>query len=223
MADREALMREVLDARVISIRDVDRGDQAFRFTSRRYSPGYVSMKGVVGEPSLMSRLVGALTSRLAGLGAIDFVAGNATGGIIPAWEVCHYFRNRGTPSDVKYVYIRDRGPDAIDRIVGCRNLAFYSRGLVVDELVSFGTTMASSIDLLRGSGFTVSSAACILSYGLEEGNRVFSERGVQLISLFTLPELLDMAEEQGKFPQHLIKSYRDFLADPAGWQKAHQL
>ena len=44
-----------------------------------------------------------------------------------------------------------------------------------------------------------------------------------MVYLFTLSELLETAEEERTHPIELIKQYREFLADPLGWQAARGL
>src|SRR5207244_3671705 len=71
-------------------------------------PGYLMIKGLVGRKVLMRRLTRYLASEIAEKwpSAIDFVAGNVTGGMIPAWLVSEELENL-LGRRIPFVYIRE--------------------------------------------------------------------------------------------------------------------
>ena len=95
--------------------------------------------------------------------------------------------------------------------------------VVVEELVNFSQTSCHSALLLRELKYMVTHAACILFYNNPRAVDLLKETGLTMVHLFTLGELLDTAKATGTHPVKLIGKYREFLADPLGWQKAHGL
>ena len=80
----------ILKANAMEIRDVDGGEKPFLYASGFSGPGYIMIKGMVSQ-DFFHRLTLLLAIKLAPK-AIDatFVAGNATGGIIPGWLLSNY-------------------------------------------------------------------------------------------------------------------------------------
>src|SRR3989344_3284662 len=71
---------------------------------------------------------------------------------------------------------------------------------------------------LRSAGYNATHGACILFYENPKGIEALRNHEVKMINLFTLSDMLDVAEEHETHPLHLIKAYRNFLRDPLGWQ-----
>lgn len=95
-----AFAKLLLDAKAVSIRDINGGEQPFLYSSGNYGPGYVMVKGLVGRRMVLDDLVYALSRKLlTGVGGIQFIAANATGGMIPGWMLAE---NLAKP----YVYVR---------------------------------------------------------------------------------------------------------------------
>jgi orotate phosphoribosyltransferase len=88
--------------------------------------------------------------------------------------------------------------------------------LVIEELVNFAETTTMSADLLRKAGYNADQAATLFSYDHEKQRETLRNHDVELLPLIALEQLLDIAEE--RFEPHLVASYREFLADPMGWQ-----
>lgn len=213
-------LRRMLKAGVLDIRDVDHGEEPFLYSSGWRGCGYVMVKGLVSDRHLLTELTYILAGKIRDEAPlVDFVAGNATGGMIPAWEVA---RELGLP----YVYIRGSRKKGGQKelITGLRD--GYTRfnpgsnGLVGEELVNFAETTTNSAVALRQAGFEVTHGMCILSYDHERQRQLLAEHGVKLIYLFTLGQLLQAAEEHGTHDPRLLASYRESLADLPAWNKA---
>lgn len=95
----------ILKADAMVIRDVDGGEDPFLYASGWRGPGYIMIKGMVSQ-DFFRRLALLLAIKLAPK-AIDatFVAGNATGGIIPGWLLSEYLGmllNR----EMRFMYVK---------------------------------------------------------------------------------------------------------------------
>lgn len=225
MIDTKALALKILQEKAVVIRDVDGGEKPFLYSSGNWGPGYCMIKGLVGKKWLMKELVWALSAMVAKAAPkLEFVAANATGGMVPGWMLSEDLEmdtrlNRPVP----YVYVRGtrkKGGHG-ELVTGIANNDLIGRGqraLVVEELVNFAETTCNSAEALRELGYEVTHAACILFYDNPVAIQRLKDTGIELIHLLTLPEILDVAEQKKTHAPHVIQSYRDFLADPKGWQ-----
>jgi orotate phosphoribosyltransferase len=222
------LTRRILDEKALDIRDVDAGEEPFLYSSGMIGPGYAMIKGLVGKRRFMKTLVQCLAIKVAmKVPKIGFVAGNATGGMIPAWILAEKL-SEILDREIPYVYIRNtrKKGGRKELITGLEHNDDIKEGdsaLVVEELVNMASTTCNSAGILRDSGFVVTDAACIFNYGHENSARALREASLELTYVLTLPELLDVAEREGTHSPKVVASYRDFLKDPAGWMAAHNL
>lgn len=236
--DDVALM--VLEAGAVEIRDVPSKvtneeveklpleNQPFLYASGNWGPGYVSIKNLVGRKKIIKSLSQQLGELIADkVPSLNFVAGNVTGGVIPGWllsEELEKLLGRTVP----FVYIRETRKKGGQKelITGTANNPEISpgdNGLVVEELVNFAQTTCNSADALRNAGYVVTHAATILFYNNPEAIKALKKHGIEMIALFTLPDLLAVAEKYQIHPQKAIDSYGEFLENPLSWQAARGL
>lgn len=219
-SETRALIRQVIRIGGLSLRDIDAGDPPFLYSSGNKGPGYVMIKGLVSQRMLLSSLVMALSRKVAAATRdIEYVAGNATGGMIPAWMLADCLSTlygRGVP----YFYVREtrkKGGHG-ETITGDKLNDFFAkgrRGIVMEELVNFAQTTVNSAELQREAGYVVHDAATILFYDHAKANEQLAAAHLNMTHLFTLEHMLQEAEEM--FPSRLIADYRAFLADPPVW------
>ena len=219
----EETMLKVLQAKAVEIRDVDGGEQPFLYASGNWGPGYVSIKNLVGRKEIIRFLCQELAKKVAEKAPqLEFVAGNVTGGVIPGWLLSEYLElllNKIVP----FVYIREMRKkggqkELITGIANNPEIRSGANGLVVEELVNFAQTTCNGAEALRGAGYAVTHAACALFYDNPEALKSLQEAGIEMVYLFTLPQLLEVAEKHQTHSQKAIDSYREFLKDPLGWQ-----
>lgn len=218
----EAILK-VLEAKAVEIRDVDAGQEPFLYASGNWGPGYVSIKNLVGREKIIRLLTQSLVMRVAERASqLNFVAGNVTGGVIPGWLLSEYLEPL-LKRTVPFVYIREARKkggqkELITGIANNPEIQPGANGLVVEELVNFAQTTCNGADTLREAGYTVTHAACILFYNNPKAVEALQEAGIEMVYLFTLPELLEIAEQNRTHSQKAIDGYREFLKDPLGWQ-----
>lgn len=231
MSDRplyqERIMIAALEANAMEVRDVEAGEEAFLYASGNHGPGYVTIKGKVGQKSIMVPFAYQLAVKVAEqVPDLDFVAGNVSGGVIPGWILSEALENL-MGRRVPFVYIRDMRKKGGQRelITGLDNPDVLEGGkvLVVEELVNFAQTTCNSALALRASGYDVTHAACILFYGNPKAIEALHETGLEMVYLFTLSELLGVAELHYTHTPRQLEIYREFLPDPLGWQERHGL
>lgn len=203
-------------------------NQPFLYASGNWGPGYVMIKGLVARKKIIRSLVQQLARKIIERAPhVDFVAGNVSGGVIPGWllsEELGVLLGKTIP----FVYIREARKkggqkELVTGIANNPEIPVGANGLVVEELVNFAQTTCNGADALKDAGYLVTHAATILFYDNPEAIKALKEHGIEIIYLFTLLELLTVAEKHRTHSQEAIDGYREFLADPLGWQKARGL
>lgn len=221
----EAVIRLLVDSGAAQIRDLSReGEEPFLYSSGWRGPGYLLVKGLVGQKEALKHLVGELAERLVESGVtqrFDFVAGNATGGMVPGWILSEVLELR-LGHQVPYVYVRNTRKIGGTReyVTGHQNSPDISpgdRALVFEELVNFAETTGNSAVVLREEGFAVTEAATLFYYANPEADERLAATGLTMTYLATLPEFLNVVEQESLFPKKAIADYRDYFADPIRW------
>lgn len=215
----------LLETGALDIRDVDAGQDPFLYSSGMKGPGYVMVKAVVGWSSILTLLIRDVALEVAQRSpSINFVAANATGGMIPGWELAKglgLILGRHVPC----IYVRGtrkKGGHG-ELFTGLAKNPFIQRGnevLVVEELVNMAETTVNSTLALRDAGYKATNAACILTYDHDMQRNALKANNIELASIITLAQLIARAEERQLFAPHLFESYREFRAGPQAWMDA---
>jgi orotate phosphoribosyltransferase len=144
----------------------------------------------------------------------EMVAGIATGGI-PYSAVLGYEMQR--PS----VFIRkeSKGYGKNKRIEG--GDIKEKKILLVEDLVSTGSSSLSGVEALRSEGATVKDCLIIVSYNFKEANENFEKAKVNLHTLTSFPVILEEAVDMGKISDKEAEIIKDWLFDPHGWAGRH--
>lgn len=209
----------------LDIHDVDGGEEPFLYSSGNYGPGYLDIKGACGIDDVFETFTeqSALTL-LEQEAKFDFIAGNATGGMIPAFRVKQLIAE-WAGKRVPYVYLRNTRKlggqqeyaTGIDRNP---NINPDMKPLIYEELVNFAETTSNAAevwtDILKYNPPT--HGGTILEYANPMAAENLARHGLVLVSVIDLPTVLNVAEELKLFPAGAINSYRDFLRNPAQWQ-----
>ncbi len=225
------LVRRIIEAKGLEIRDVDAGQEPFLYASGNWGPIYVSIKGLVSVTKPV-KLMKVLTAHLAVKVAerapeLDFLAANVSGGMVPGWnlsEALEPFLGRPVP----YVYVRETRKkggqkELVTGLASNPELTAGKNVLIHEELVNFAETTTNSALALRAAGYEVTHASTILYYDNPVANAKLAEEKIEMIYLLTMPELIDIAEENEDCTPRQIAAYREFKDDPLGWQKKRGL
>lgn len=196
----------------------------FLYASGNWGPGYLMVKGLVGNKPLMRCLGRYLAIEIAERWptGIDFVAGNVTGGMIPGWLISEELEVL-LGKRIPFVYIRElrKTGGQKELITGYQNnpeISPGSSGLDMEELVNFAQTIDNGAVCLQKAGFACTKGACILYYDNPVANKELANVGIEMVSLLTLPMVIDVAEKYGTHAKELLDDYRDFLKNPLWWQ-----
>lgn len=202
--------------------------QPFLYSSGNWGPGYVTVKGMVGQDSTIIPLMEQMAIRVAEhFPDVQFVAGNVTGGLVPGWNL-HELLGCLLGRPIPFVYVRDTRKsggqkEVITGVQGNSNIKQGFKGLVVEEMTNFNETTCNSAKVLRESGYQITHAACMLTYGNPVGEQNLQNTQLTLISCFSLHDILDVAANDGRFPSNAVADYRAFLQNPPAWMASHGL
>jgi orotate phosphoribosyltransferase len=218
---------QIVRHKALHIRDVERGEPPYVYSSGNCGPGYIMIKGLVGHQRLWRLLVRQFALKVKGYRDFDFIAGLVTGGVPPSLLLREYLQTL-QQREIGYVYIRGtrKQGGTNEQVIGILDLATNepnwevppgSAGVVMEELVNYGRSLCNGATLLRALAYR-----CNRGFTLVEYDNPFAEKSLQgyrirLHSLITLPTLLDAVEQAGVFERRLVESYRAFGQDPMRW------
>jgi orotate phosphoribosyltransferase len=227
----EVLRADVLELRAVpkkvtneEVDNLSLHMRPFLYASGNWGPGYLMVKGLVGNKALIRCLGRYLALEIAEKWptGIDFVAGNVTGGMIPGWlisEELEVLLGRRVP----FVYIRElrKTGGQKELITGYqknREIPLGSCGLDMEELVNFAQTIVNGAVCLQEAGFFCKKGACILYYDNPVANKELAASEIEMVSLLTLPRVIGVADQSRTHPKELLDEYREFLKNPLQWQ-----
>ncbi|MBI1979097.1 MAG: hypothetical protein HYS62_03510 [Candidatus Aenigmarchaeota archaeon] len=208
----------IIEAGALEIRDIDGGEKPFLYSSGNWGPGYLMIKGLVGQPHLMKYLCAQVALRVP-KDRVDFVVGNVTGGLIPGWEIRNNLEMQ-KGEEVPFVYVEGSRVSE-GRMIGEEDNHLVRKGdksLVVEELVNFLQTTTNSVLLSRHRGYDAKLAATILHYKNPIALKQLGEHGLELFYVVSLPDIIDAAERSPMFKPRAVADYRRFLENPLKWQ-----
>lgn len=91
------------------------------------------------------------------------------------------------------------------------------RVLLVEDLVTTGSSSLSGVEALRAEGATVTDCLAIISYGFAEAREAFAKAGVQLHTLTDFLTVLNVVTGHGTLNEAAAMQVRGWLGDPHGW------
>ncbi|MGH6665553.1 MAG: orotate phosphoribosyltransferase [Pseudolabrys sp.] len=193
-------------------------DKPFIFTSGWASPVYNDSRWLISFPDVRSTLMNfAVHTILRDIGRdqIDAVAGGETAGIpFAAWVADRL----NLP--MQYVRKKPKGFGRGAQIEG--KLTPGQRVLLVEDLATDGKSKVNFIKALREADGKVEHCFVIFFYDIyPTAAKIFGDLDVTLHWLTTWKDLLVVAKKSGQFESKMLAEVEKFIADPAGWSKAH--
>jgi len=218
------ISRMLINKGAMEIRDLASGEEPFLYSSGLWGPGYLMVKGLVGQPAVMRDFCWNLALKLKDED-FDFVIGNVTGGMIPGWQLRNFLEIvRG--EKVPFVYAE--GTRLLEKkglvegeLVGNNqnhNIKQGDQALVVEELVNTAGTTTGSTLHARDLGYKARKAACVFHYKNTMALKRLERYGIDLNYLATLPQTLDIAEEEKLVKPRAVQDYRFFMEHPHQYQ-----
>jgi orotate phosphoribosyltransferase len=177
--------REILKQTSVQSRE----QPVFRLASGKMSRHYVDCKQALSDPEARALLGQLVLEQLGGM-AFDAVGGLELGAYPIATSVSDaIFRATGTKVRAFVVRKEAKGHGNTALIAG--SVRPGDRALVVDDVVTAGTSTIKAIKGARDAGLVVERVIVLIDRQEEEGRASIEAQGVTFDALITLAELLD--------------------------------
>ena len=184
-----------------------RPEEPFTFASGLRSPVYCDNRILLGDVAARRAVTAAFTTHCDGA---EVLAGPATGGIPwAAWAA----EILGLP--MAYVRGAAKGHGRGRQIEGASVKG--RRVVLLEDTVSTGESVLAAAAALRAEGAELVRCVCIFTWGWQATAAAFTAAALPLVSLTTLPELLDAATTAGTLGTSQRALIEAWVRDPQGW------
>ena len=185
----------------------------FTWASGWHSPIYTDNRLVLSYPQVRSFVKTELTHAvIANFPEATAVAGVATGAIAMGMAVADLLQ-------LPYAYVRPKPKDhgTKNQIEG--RLPEGAKVVVVEDLISTGSSSLKAVDALRAAGFDVIGMVASYTYGFPVAEEAFNNAGVKLVTLGDYDHTIEVAAQTGYVSQADIAVLKAWRKDPANWKK----
>ena len=185
----------------------------FTWASGWHSPIYTDNRLVLSYPQVRSFVKTELTHAvIANFPEATAVAGVATGAIAMGMAVADLLQ-------LPYAYVRPKPKDhgTKNQIEG--RLPEGAKVVVVEDLISTGSSSLKAVEALRAAGFDVIGMVASYTYGFPVAEEAFNNAGVKLVTLGDYDHTIEVAAQTGYVSQADIDVLKAWRKDPANWKK----
>ena len=190
-------------------------DRPYKYTSGILSPIYTDTRLLISYPDKWEYVIDSFVNVIVneiGIQNVDIVAGIATSGISHAAYLAEEL-------SLPMVYVKSVAEEygKRSRIEG--KIKRGDRVLIIEDLVSTGSSAISAAKTLREAGATVDQCLAIFTYGIAKSKVAFEHENIKLITLSDLPTLLNIAVKLGYITVMDKEAVLDWSSDPERWKK----
>lgn len=142
---------------------------------------------------------------------VEVIAGTATAGI-PHGAII------ADKMSLPFAYIRSKPKDhgAGNQIEG--RVLKGQKMVIIEDLISTGGSVLDAAAAAKREGADVLGVVAIFTYELLKASQNFEEAGVQLITLSTYSDLIQVAKEKGYITADGLQLLQKFKEDQENWQ-----
>lgn len=208
---KHAFAEKLLGIKAIKLQPND----PFTWASGWHSPIYTDNRLVLSYPSVRAFVKTELTHAvLAHFPEATAVAGVATGAIAMGMAVADLLQ-------LPYAYVRPKPKDhgTKNQIEG--RLPEGAKVVVVEDLISTGSSSLKAVEALREAGFDVVGMVASYTYGFPVADKAFRDAGVSLVTLGDYEHTIETAAETGYISKEDIEVLKEWRQDPANWTPKH--
>lgn len=207
-ANARKIAQVLLDINAVSVR----AEQPFRYASGILSPIYTDNRLLISHPEKWKTIIDSFVDvikNVIGLENFDVLAGTATSGIPHAALIADRL-------DVPLVYVdfeRDRERGQIEG-----KLTRGDRAIIIEDHVTTGNSVLSSVSALQHAGALVPWCVSIFTYLTEDSQPTFAKEQIDFRPLCSLKTLLDVAHEMNRIEEKEVQAVLSWVSDPENWR-----
>lgn len=211
--DMDKLERKVAES-LLEIKAVTLSpEKPYTWASGWKSPIYCDNRKILSYPKMRRDVAERISDIVKdNFGQFDVVAGVATGAIAVGILVAEIL-------DKPFIYVR---PKPKDHGTGAQIEGVLPQGakaVVIEDLISTGSSSLSAVTALRRAGATVAGMAAIFSYNFPQAREAFEDANVELHTLTNYDTLLDVAQSCGYVKKEDMELLREWRYSPSTWRK----
>jgi len=190
-------------------------NKLYKYTSGILSPIYTDTRLLISYPDKWEYVIDSFINVIVneiGIQNVDLIAGVATSGISHA---AYLAEKLGLPM----VYVKSVAEDYGKRSKIEGKITRGDRALIIEDLVSMGSSAISAAKTLREAGAIVNQCLAIFTYGITTSKVALEHGNIKLITLSDLPTLLDVAIKMGYIKDIDKEVVLNWANDPKRWTK----
>ena len=208
----QAIARHLLEIGAVFLRP----EEPFTWASGIKSPIYTDNRLILTAPEARERVESKLAFIIKKeFPDVEVLMGTATAGIAHAAIAAHLM---GLPMGYVRSGAKDHGRQ--NRIEG--KLTPGQKVVVVEDLISTGGSVITTVEALREAGAEVLGVVSIFTYGMQRGKDALEAAGIKAVSLTNLDAVAAVAADEGYISQSdvaRVLAFRDNPSDESWMEK----
>lgn len=209
-----ASVEKLLAKKLINISAIKlQPSKPFTWASGWKSPIYTDNRKTLSYPEVRTFIKIELTRMITeNFFGIDVIAGVATGAIAQGALIADEL-------SLPYIYIRSTPKDhGLENLIE-GELKPGQRVLVVEDLISTGSSSLKAVEAVRRVGGEVVGMAAIFTYGFPVAEEKFKDAGVELYTLSNYAAVLETALESGYITKEELAALKVWREKPSVWMQ----
>ena len=200
-----AIARHLLEIGAVFLRP----EEPFTWASGIKSPIYTDNRLILTAPEARERVESKLAFVIKkNFPDVEVLMGTATAGIAHAAIAAHLM---GLPMGYVRSGAKDHGRQ--NRIEG--KLTPGQKVVVVEDLISTGGSVITTVEALREAGAEVLGVVSIFTYGMQRGKDALAAAGIEAVSLTDLDAVAAVAAEEGYISESDVARVLAFRDNPS--------
>ncbi|MEF9623987.1 orotate phosphoribosyltransferase [Streptococcus dysgalactiae] len=187
-------------------------ENPFTWASGIKSPIYTDNRITLSYPETRNLIENGFVDTIkAHFPEVEVIAGTATAGI-PHGAII------ADKMSLPFAYIRSKPKDhgAGNQIEG--RVLKGQKMVIIEDLISTGGSVLDAAAAAKREGADVLGVVAIFTYELPKASQNFEEVGVQLLTLSTYSDLIQVAKEKGYITADGLQLLQKFKEDQENWQ-----
>lgn len=188
----------------------------YKYVSGMLSPIYTDNRLLMGYPLKRREITIYMANMIKEYGLEpEVIAGTSTAGIPPAAWLAELL-------NLPMIYVRG---ETKDHGKGKQVEGIIKKGInviLIEDLISTGKSSLGAVDAIREGGGKINTCLAFFNYGFKDTLKKYKKQKVNLYTLTTLNDLIDVARKLKLITTADEKLIIDWQKDPWGWTEKRQ-